>query len=349
MMTASNEKNVFIDTSALLDCAKSQVEGLSFDTLKDLWGQFKEKRPVLLLPENIEAETFFKLKEDFEGFKKIIARYFKGKSQEIKESRLVQESLKKAEELAVEKIEEKFRSASEIIKNLFSLPDTKRIPISDKVIMAGIKRSVLKRAPFSNPLRGTVEENGAKRESAHTKDQDCIAFEAILDFLRANSDLQRAKLVVCVRDSDYLVAGELREDIRNDVCGLCGEVRGYESPLTMLQKEFAVSYTEENLKEFDEKLRADSFELSLPLTAPSLLSGYNSGLHFGAPMSIRGIGSTVYSTPFQSTVRACTKCGTLFLEGVAPDTLLTTVFLEDPICSGCRGKKRGDSASEFGS
>ena len=131
------------------------------------------------LPEIIEKEIFNSLEEYIRKLKTDIENHFKALSDKISKgksriSRLITDSIEDSKSDCLEKIECANKEGKEIVKKIIKHKNTKTIPMTDVLMLSGMRRS-LSKIPPSNARN--------KKKTPHTKDQDCIAFESILQFL----------------------------------------------------------------------------------------------------------------------------------------------------------------------
>lgn len=256
-------KLVFIDSSVYLNCALKQVDKLSLNTLKKFLTKVESKEMILLLPKIIERETLYGIQTGFKSLQNEMDKIFEPlekskkhaenqrKDKENKRSKITIDMLEyvigEGKEEIEKKIEKIQKSVLKIIEEIFNHKNTKHIEITDKLILAGMHRSLFKRAPW------TPKSDSYKDKTSYTKDQDCIVFEAVLEYIENNKKSKEAELVICADDGDYFMEeddSKLHNDIVSSVDQLCKNVVGYKNPFEMLNKEFKGRFTEEQIKRY---------------------------------------------------------------------------------------------------
>lgn len=241
------KKLLFIDTNVFLHCVLQRTEDLDCEPLKDIAKKLDDDKLLLIMPEITGNEIFNTLKEEVSKLKEIIEENFKNLSQNISKgkdrvSRLITDSIKDSRENCLKRIDDANEKGLEIIKKIVAHKNTKKVKMTNDLILSGMKRSLLKRPPFS------IEKN----KGSHTKDQDCIAFESLLFFLKKGK-YKKYILITCIDDRDYKRkkdSNELKREIEEELSKLCKTVKSYQNPLKMLKEEFSTHYSEKDIKQY---------------------------------------------------------------------------------------------------
>ena len=139
----------------------------------------------------------------------------------------------------IKKIKGHYESISGEIDKIFKHKNTAIVELTDQILIAGMKRSLLKKSPYTKTDKST--------ENAHTKDIDCIAFEALISFCNKHYNKKKKDcLIMCVSDKDYLSSdGKLHGDMKGDIKM---EHKCYVNLQEMMNKEFKVKIDIEKLK-----------------------------------------------------------------------------------------------------
>jgi hypothetical protein len=220
-------KYIFIDTNLFIEVITSNEGGNILDSVLK---QLNKKNVKIILPEVIKIEIL----TQYSYWKKGVAdsvrmnlttKNILGIREELtnkeKNNRKKQTGETEAEKIDsviesdIEKIAKKIQSHYESISNkieiIFTHKNTNLVELTDHILLAGMRRSVLKKSPYTKTEKST--------ENAHTKDIDCIAFESLLAFLEGHhEEFKDATLIMCVSDKDYLSEdGELHDDLKKDI------------------------------------------------------------------------------------------------------------------------------------
>lgn len=240
-------KYIFVDTSLFIDVVTSN-EGESI--LNSIIKQLSKKGAILVLPEVIKMEilmqyTYWKqgvtdniksnldtkkilgIREDLTDAGKKEKKKQKGES----EAEKIDSVIEPHRIQMIKKIESHYKSISKKIEQIFKHKNTKVVALTDQTLLAGMRRSLLKKPPYTRTDKAT--------ENAHTKDIDCIAFESLVAFCKTNSgERKKNAFIMCVSDKDYLsIDGDLHSDLKKDINI---ESKFYRTISEMLDKEFKV-------------------------------------------------------------------------------------------------------------
>lgn len=246
---------IFIDTNLFIDSITSN-DGENI--LNSIFKQLKKKNIKFVLPEvikmeiltqynywkddvigsikaNLETKKILGIKGDLTDAEKKNKKKQKGETEAEKIDGVIEPHRKNM----IKKIEEHYKLTSKKINQIFKHKNTKIIALTDQILLAGMKRSLLKKAPYTRLEKHT--------ESAHTKDVDCIAFETLVAFCKKNTDGRKKDiLIMCVSDQDYFSSdGKLHKDLIKDI-GI--ENKSYKNILEMLDKEFKIKIGFRKLK-----------------------------------------------------------------------------------------------------
>ncbi|MFA5838431.1 MAG: PIN domain-containing protein [Candidatus Paceibacterota bacterium] len=209
-----NSKNyIFIDTNIFVDMFKSDN---SEQILANLVKHLNKKNRILILPEVIKKEiekefkdweenSIQKIKENLE-IKKILAS--PDAKEEEKNINLVDKFTKNEVNNLIIKIKDFYSILAKNIEKILKHENTIIVKLTDKLILSGMKRFLLKKAPYTKPDK--------KHEKPKIKDVDCIAFESLLSILKEKNDIKT--IFLCVKDYDYFGKDNvLSLDILNDL------------------------------------------------------------------------------------------------------------------------------------
>lgn len=253
-------KYIFIDTNLFIDAMTSNdVENI----LNSISKQLIKGNIKLILPEVIKIEILTEYNFQKDGVVKAIGLNLEtkkilgieepltdagkknNKKQKVEiETEKINNVIEPYRKEMIKKIEEHYKSILKMINQIFKHRNTRIITLTDQILLAGIKRSVLKRAPYT---RKDPHVKPEKHENTHTKDIDCIAFETLLAFCKKNTDKQKRDiLIMCVSDPDYFsLDGKLHADLMKDIKL---ENKSYQSIPEMLNKEFQIKIESRKLK-----------------------------------------------------------------------------------------------------
>ena len=315
MISKEEEKRlVFVDTSIFISCAMEQLEELDLGVLTKILSKMKVGGMDLVLPENTKAETLHQLEVGFDRVKNFVVKQLTAKSEEKGSvSKILERALANVRSNLLKEIERNKDNTKNVLNEIFSHKATHNIPITDELILSGMRRSVLKRAPFTNK----------NSESTHTKDQDCIAFESVLKFL-SDGNHKNTKLIICADDGDFFEVDNknkyvLHSDIINDVKSFCENPVGYRSPLEFLKKEFGEEFPKDREEEYQGVLGyvTDTSRLYTQFLAESLSASLG----------------TVPGFMSESELKVCSKCGAVFQEIPDNGNLTYAIYYPRPVTS----------------
>lgn len=214
---------MFIDTSIFLDILYSD------DSLKNINKFIKEldsNKITLVLP----VVIFKEIEKDFEFWKKELVDLIQkqleidcilgvtdgkttgGKNSIDKKTNgiLIEKITRKNREEIIEIVKNFYKKIEEKINIIFEHKNTKKIMLNNDIILKGIERSLMKKAPSTKLDK--------KTEKQHLKDVDCIAFESILNFFEVESIKKNDIFYIIVKDDDYEDDKNfLRSDLVNDL------------------------------------------------------------------------------------------------------------------------------------
>lgn len=218
---------LFIDTDVFFDAMTSNS---SKEILNKLNNKLDDKNTFLILPVVILKEIeklfenwkvdFFKKTEGNLTVKKILGieeqltnsnAKQKKRSYELLNSDLIDKLIKEKRDNLLAEIKQFYADLSKKFDLILKHKNTIIIELTDELVLNGIKRSLLKKAPYTR--------NDKITENAHTKDVDCIAFESLLFYLNNENKVgTKDNLSLCIKDSDYRKLDRtLCEDISSDL------------------------------------------------------------------------------------------------------------------------------------
>jgi len=234
----ANEKEiknfVFIDTDVFRDILTCSS---SLESVKELLKKLDSNKIILILPEVILKE----IEKEFNSWQEDLLKNIRGNlstlrilgfreektgegnnngksgNKKDKKSEKNKENLELMDKIISGKREELFNEIKGFYEDLqkkiyliFEHKNTKLVELTECIILRGIKRSLLKKAPCTRSV--------TKHENAHTKDVDCIAFESIIHFLENEKIEKNSKISLYVKDSDYVTEeGQLKQEIIEDL------------------------------------------------------------------------------------------------------------------------------------
>ena len=242
-------KYIFIDTNLFIDVVTSN-EGE--EILNSIFKQLGKENVKFVLPEVIKSEilTLYGYWKDgvIENVRLSLATKKilgiedltgKGKDQNKQqkgetESEKIDGVIDSDRKAIIRKVERYYKSISKQIDKIFKHKNTTITVLTDQILLAGMKRSLLKKSPYT---RRDPFVKSDKRENTNTTDIDCIAFEALVAFCKKHSgEHKKNTLVMCVSDKDYFSTdGDLHADLKRDIVI---EHKCYKAIQEMLDKEF---------------------------------------------------------------------------------------------------------------
>jgi len=348
-MTKQEQKIVFIDTSVFINCAKEEFEDLNIDILNDFLDKLEKDEMFLICPEIIKSETEFQIGESFKVFQEFIDTLSYGQKEDGKKSGVLKDILEGCKKSSSEEMSKRAKRVSIIIKEIFGHKNTIIVPLSDVLILAGMKRSLLMKRPFVS--KGTKND----KSSSFAKDQDCVAFESFLFCLRENSKLKKLKnptVIVCIDDIHYFT-DEKKDILHQDIIEAIRftKVLGYNSPLEMFKREFKKKYTKRQEEQYEDITRKDYSNGFQVVTIPgsfaannfvSLDRGNMSLADWGS-LSNRGINSSILigdasSIKIPSNSKFCPFCGSDIKDLVKKKftyVSLSYFFSKECVCPSC--------------
>ncbi len=238
-------KLLFIDTVLFVGCILGDIKGqnLTVEVLEDVQKELSKGKALLLLPEVIKYEVIDKLKEREKAFVSKIKHYFgmlKTLRGEDRLPALMKKTIEKAKENLVKDVQNKHKEAQTLLNKIFEHENTRTIEITEEIFFRGCRRALIRKAPATK---------NNKNKSAFKKDQDCMAVESIINFLKEN---KCEKLVVCTRDTaDYYEGDDLHSEVLDDLREGCNKVVSYRNLLDMLKEEFAKSVKKEDIQSLE--------------------------------------------------------------------------------------------------
>ena len=240
-------KYIFIYTNLFIDAVTSN-EGENI--LGSIIKQLNKKNVKIVLPEVIKAEILTQYaywKDDvIENVKgnlttMNILGIKEGLTETDKKNKKKNKGETEAEKInsvigpyrkgMVKKIEGHYKSITKKIEQVFKHKNTEIVKLTDQILLAGMRRSLLKKSPYTKTEKIT--------ERAHTKDVDCIAFETLVAFYKKQTNNHNKNaLIMCVSDKDYFSnEGILHDDLKKDINV---ETKCYKTLPDMLDKELKV-------------------------------------------------------------------------------------------------------------
>lgn len=219
------KKYVFIDTSVFLDVLYSDT---SSEDLSKILKELNDNKFLLILP----SVTFKEIEKDFKFWKRNLVKGIEQqlsidlilnvtdkdktggkdvKKKKIHNSVLIDKITKAERSRLIEAVENFYETLEKNLEFIFKHKNTKVIDLTSDIILKGIERSLLKKAPSTKLDK--------KTEHQHLKDVDCIAFESILAFLGSSSVRKDDIFYLVTDDNDYKSDDGklLRDELINDL------------------------------------------------------------------------------------------------------------------------------------
>jgi hypothetical protein len=211
---------LFLDTNFFLNFLFNEIEN---SWLENFSKHLKKENIIVLLPENIKREIEYELYENSfltrntqfqEVFKKIMALgEADTKKTDVQTSEVVSKNFASAllafQDDIFKKVNESCEKRQKKFDKFCKDINPEIIDIKENILVNGIKRSLMKKAPFTNK----------SKEAHRLKDSDCIAFAAILHFLEKENKSASLKpsVIMCVSDIDYKDKNGLHFDIKESL------------------------------------------------------------------------------------------------------------------------------------
>ena len=225
-------KLLFIDTNIIINCALEEVDKHNINTLKDIEKNLDKKEIILILPENIKEEVFINIKDRFEKLQKNAEEKFKNLNFDdgrFKTPVSIEEEINKNRDILVEKIKDRHKSVTKIIDKLFKHKNTKIINVTNELVVSGMKRACLMKSPYTSIM---------SNKTSFLRDKDCIAFEALLNYLKKEKDTKKMRFIICSEDGDYFKSeSDLYDEVIREIKEKCKSIVGYKSLFKVLEKE----------------------------------------------------------------------------------------------------------------
>lgn len=222
-----NNKFLFTDADVFIDAIKGNAGKEILSLIK---AELDNDKLILIIPEIIKSEIdyvfnnyraeFFDQITDYLATRNILRikdQLTNSKSIEVSQKekldnsrvKLIDALIADSRVELVDKIKSYYNSIYDEIALLLTHKNTKIIPLFPRVIINGLKRSLLKLAPYTNKTT----------ESAHVKDSDCVAFESLIYFIETKNVKRDDTLIMCVREKDYLndnsnLKGDILESLK---------------------------------------------------------------------------------------------------------------------------------------
>jgi hypothetical protein len=247
-------KIIFIDSNVFIKCAIEEIGGSGLEIFKKLELAMDEGSFKLILPENIEIEV----RKDVDSQIKLFAESVKSKlktaigaDNSVKGKKAFEEILNTCERESLKIVQDEGKKIKSSLDKILNNKNCIKVKITKEIISEGILRAVLKKAP------------GRCKRTSYLIHQDCIAFEAILNYLDKEK-IKKAKIVICSEDSDYQNTDDNKK-IDNEILAEFKsreiEAVGYNNPLDMLNGEIVKSgkkYTKKDIKTYKEEAQPKS-------------------------------------------------------------------------------------------
>ncbi len=217
-------KFAFIDTSVFLNILYSDF---SLEIIDKLNKELNNDKIFLIFPVVILRE----IQKDFEFWKKellssienqIAIEYIlgitdkektggKGSKNKNTNSLLIDKITKEDRQNIIKTVKVFYENIEKNINSIFQHKNTKILELNNDIILKGIERSLMKKAPSTKLDK--------KTESQHLKDVDCIAFETLLNFFNSETIMKDDMFYLITDDDDYKTSDDncLRDDLIQDL------------------------------------------------------------------------------------------------------------------------------------
>jgi len=259
-MSPKKQKVLFLDSNIYLNCIY-QENGIDLNFLKKILKELDKNNIILIVPEVIKVEVMADLEINNKLITKSIPGAFEnlrlikkgqsGPSEQfyVKESFLnMGDELKEAGQLFLKKYKDSQNLITKILNELFEHKNSVNIILTDKLVLAGMKRSALKMPPFTRPSTAITDSdigepaNNKKgsSKSPYLKDIDCIAYESLKDCLAKNKQWKDNPLIVCTNDVDYYEnkgKNQIYKLINDETKNYCKNLKVYSDASEMFKKE----------------------------------------------------------------------------------------------------------------
>lgn len=229
IMTSNNGENVL--DAILAQLSKNNIKFILPEVIKvEIFTQYNSWKSSVIesIKINLETKKILGIKDALTDTEKKKNKKQKGETEAEKIDSLIEPHRKKI----VKKIEEHYQLILKKSDNVFKHKNTKILTLTNQILLAGMKRSLLKKAPYTKSEKQT--------ESAHSKDVDCIAFETLVTFCKkVTNEKKKNVLIMCVSDQDYFSSdGKIHFDLIKDI-GIGN--KSYQSISVMFNKEFQIN------------------------------------------------------------------------------------------------------------
>lgn len=239
-----SKKILFLDSNVYIACIFQEKDSLNKKPLEEILSFLEKGEIELLMPKLIEEEVLKDLEKNELAVKGTIEAYFN--SQPKKNTPLISDALQNAKDRSLKKISSIRKEGEKLFKKIVKHKNTKKISLTDKILLRGIKRSLFKIAPGDSNA-------GEKNKTNHMIDSDCIIFESLLSL--GNKKYKKKDILFCANDGDYF---ENKENItpkkvsNKELKKMFNKVNYYTNPIKLLKSLEPKKYTKKDVKRYEE-------------------------------------------------------------------------------------------------
>lgn len=330
MKKSDDRKIIFIDTNVFIACSLEEVDNLNLRILEDIKSGL-DKKMFLVLPENIKQEIVFILKDKFNNLKQAVENNFTIKKLIEKNDKLsgfLKDPLEESKKTILKNIDEKKASIMKVLEIIFNHENTKKIIINNELMMSGLKRAVLIKAPFTD-------------KNSYITHQDCLAVEALLSIIKKNRNWRKLNVIICTDDPDYFDDDEktkLHKDIKEDLASKCNKASIYSNPVDMLNREFKEKYTQADKDNYikasemvyDPKIWLRGSEMASAAPAVSLAARSFDQRHMVLNSPVVSAFDMFQENYISKNAKYCPNCG-MSIESFLPNYLTRQTYYDIPI------------------
>ncbi|MFA5925619.1 MAG: PIN domain-containing protein [Parcubacteria group bacterium] len=246
------KKYLFIDTNIYIQCCLLELEGDNLDTLNDLEKLLEKNKVKLLLPEVVELEFYKRIEEKMEELKNKIGSYKESINKGDLDKKIKKDLIKKLGECMKdrEKNTEKVKKKMEEIFENKKFTIKKNLEINENNLINSYKTFLSGKKPYKKEGKGEIQP-------------DCLIIETLVSFFNG---IRKYDLFFCSSNKkDFAQHQGDKKDliIHSEVAKRFKNIKYYENLFELLNAEFGGQYSEESIKELNEK-EADIFYTKSP-------------------------------------------------------------------------------------
>jgi len=317
------KKLLFIDTNIFIKCiTQESKKNENLDFLENLNKKIANKT-FLFVPENIKKEVEEKIFEKFKNFEEITIKasdnfgeYLKKNLKQNNVPTFIGDIIAENKKQFIKKIKKQKKESENIFHNIIENKNTKKQKITEKLLLKGVQRAVLKIPPYS-PKNNYITH------------QDCIAFECLLSFYKKN---KIEEIIIVSNDKDYydndnkIIKKEISKEFKT------AKIKHYSNPLEMYNEEFKKEYSPKEVFKFEKTLGIPCLTAQRTLqefcSSPALSEAISANKHIQDIIShiLSDAAVNNLSNFFNPTaISCCPNCGRPYTS-------------EEQVCPNCKTK-----------